>query len=157
MILKNYENKILKNLNIYILQYSKISKIKNYKLKFLSLHTHKKLMYIRFLYNKKYYNYSFGQILKSFKKIKYFKKSYKSLGLSINFLNKNLKNLVKSIYIFYCKNYCYKHYLWIKKFYTISNAHIEHFIISSSWNYITKKKKRIKRRVFRSLLKQNNV
>lgn len=52
-----------------------------------------------------------GQIVqKKIKGVKFFKKSRKSVGLSINLLNKKFKKYLKSIFIFYCKNYNYKNY-----------------------------------------------
>lgn len=130
-------------------------KLKNYKFTFLSIFLNKKLMYLKYIFKKKYYTPSTGQILGTrLKNIKYFKKSNKSFGIVINLLNKRFKKYIKSIFMFFCNNYTYKNYLWIKKFQYLINPEIGFFIVSKSWNYITKKRRRIKRKIFRNLLKK---
>lgn len=118
-----------------------------------SIFMHKKLTYFRYFYKGKFFIYSNGQLLKNkIKKIKFFKKSLKNFGYIINLLNRKFSNPIKFIYLFYCKNFNFKNYLWIKKFYFLLDPQIEYFIISGSWNYIKKKRGRIKRKVLKKLI-----
>jgi hypothetical protein len=72
---------------------------------------HKKLNYFSFFLNKKFYNFSNGQLLKKKAKVaKFYKKSIKSFGFSINTLNKKLTKRFSSVFLFYCKNFNYKNY-----------------------------------------------
>lgn len=143
---------------MYITMITKKRKLSNYKFTFLSIFLNKKLTYLRYFFKKKYYTPSTGQILGiRLKNIKYFKKSNKSTGIVINLLKKKFKKKIKSIFMFFCNNYNYKNYLWIKKFHYLINPQIGYFIVSRSWNYITKKKKRIKRKIFKNLFKKNSV
>lgn len=115
---------------------------KNYQFLFFSIFMHKKLTYFKYIAKSKAYIYSTGQLLKKkIKKIKFFKKSLKNFGHTISLLNQKFSKPIKSIYLFYCKNFNYKNYLWIKKFYSLSNPNIRYFVVSNSWNYVVKKKK----------------
>jgi len=131
---------------------------KNYNTEYFSIYLHKKLnYYLIYLFNK-YLNYSNGQLLKNkIKKIKYFKKSKKSYGYTINILNKNTQKNINSIKYFYCKNFNLRNYNWLKKFFTIINPEINYLICTNSWNYINLKKKRIKRKIYRNLIKNSKL
>ena len=91
---------------------------KNYKkqqphpLSYFSLFMHKKLNYYKFIYNDKQTILSNGQLLKIRTKLtKFFKKSRKSIGSSVNTLNKLFSKQFNKINFFYCKNYNYRNYL----------------------------------------------
>lgn len=149
------------NLNKVTQQYYNLHKIalkekksKKVYLDFFNLYTHKKLTYFHFSILNKFYNFSTGQLLrKRIKKLKFFKKSIKNLGLTINILNKKSGKYIKSIYLFFCKNFNIKHFLWIKKFFLIIKPAIQYTVITGSWNPIIKKKRRIKKKIFRNLFK----
>ena len=144
--------------SMYVGMIKKKRKLNNYKFKFLSIFLNKKLMYLKYFFKNKYYTPSTGQILGTrLNNIKYFKKSNKSSGVVINLLNRKFRKSIKSIFIFFCNNYNFKNYLWVKKFHYLINPQIGYFIISRSWNYITKKRRRIKRKIFKNLFKQKAV
>ena len=109
-------------------------------LSFFSIFLKRKLNYVNYRIRGKSYSRSFGQLLKVSRKIKYYKKSIKNISMSINILNRRLRKFIKNIFLFYCKNYCLKNYMWIKKFNLLINPNIVYFITSNSWNYIKKKK-----------------
>ena len=95
----------------FFIFYKKNLKKKNY-MPYFYLTNHKKLHYFIFNYNSKHYVLSAGRLLKKANKfIKFFKKSRKNIIVSINILNKNLKNKFKKINFFICKNFNYKNYL----------------------------------------------
>ena len=154
MIFKiNLYNQYLSNLQNY-LKIKQIKKKKKIQLKFFSIFMHKKLMYFRFLTLKNMYTYSVGQLFKKkIQKVKSFKKSIQNHNYTINCLNRKFRKPIYSIYLFFCKNFNLKNYLWIKKFFSVNKPHVEYMLITHSWNYITKKKKRIKRKIFKRLLK----
>lgn len=132
----------------------KKKKSKKIYLEFFNLYAHKKLTYFQFSILNKFYNFSTGQLLrKRIKKLKFFKKSIKNLGLTINILNKKSGKYIKSIYLFFCKNFTIKHFLWIKKFFSAIKPAIQYTVITNSWNPIIKKKRRIKKKIFRNLFK----
>jgi hypothetical protein len=109
MKLKNIKKISYFNDNLILQNMNKKTKI---SVKFLSLFMHKKLQYLSFFSNKKFFNYSFGQLQnKKLKKVKFLKKSKKSIGLSINSINKKLNKKINSVGIFFCKNFNYKNYL----------------------------------------------
>jgi hypothetical protein len=112
MKLKNTLQINYKNLeDLYIFLQYKITKVNNYKLSYFSTYMHKKLNYFLFFFNNKFYNYSNGQLLKKkSKKLKFFKKSKKSFGFTLNLLNKKLNKRLNSIFFFYCKNFNFKNY-----------------------------------------------
>jgi hypothetical protein len=129
---------------------------RRYKTEYFSVYLHKKLTYCLFYTLNKYLNYSNGQLLRrKIKKIKYFKKSRKSYGYTINYLNKMTRRYIRSIKIFYCKNFNLRNYNWLKKFFIIVKPKIKYFICTNSWNYINLKKKRIKKKIYRNLLKNS--
>jgi hypothetical protein len=127
---------------------------KKFYLQFFSSFMHKKQLYVQFLTSKKLYNFSTGQLLtKKIEKIKFFKKSIQNINYSISCLNRKFRKSVTSIYLLYCKNYNYKNYLWLKKFFTLNKPRTEYVVLTHSWNYITKKKRRIKRKILKRLKK----
>ena len=116
---------------------------------------HKKQNYFLFFLYTKYYNYSNGQLLVGrLKTLKYYKKSKKSTALVISQLNKKVYKKLNSINIFYCKNFNFKNYNWIKKYISLISPKINYMICTDSWNYITLKKKRIKRKIYRNIIKK---
>ena len=156
MILKNKESlSLTKVIQVYVkINKNSFDKKKINQIDFFSLFLKKKLTYYQYFLEKKY-NYTNGQLLKKkIQKIKFFKKSKKCFSLCINILNKKTYKLLKYINTFYCKNFNYKNYVWIKKFFTLIKPNIEYFVTTQSWNFITKKKKRIKKKIYRNLLKQ---
>lgn len=131
---------------------------KTFKTEYFSVYTHKKLNYFLICLFNKYLNYSNGQLLKhKIKKIKYFKKSKKSYSYTINVLNRNTNKNINSINYFYCKNFNLRNYNWLKKFITIIKPDINYLTCSNSWNYINLKKKRIKKKIYRNLIKNSKL
>jgi hypothetical protein len=61
------------------------------------------------------------------------------------------------VFLFYCKNFNYKNYSWIKKYFYLINPVIAYTVLSSSWNYINKKRKRVKKKILRNLLKSSKI
>jgi hypothetical protein len=95
----------------------------------------KKKMHRYLVFNKlKLYNISNGQILnyKNKKTIKFFKKSNKSISASISLLNKKFKKKLKKVFFFYCRNYNYKNYLWVKKYFYLIKPIIYYFMVTKS-------------------------
>ena len=141
----------------FFIFYKKNLKKKNYT-PYFYLTNHKKLHYFIFNYNLKHYVLSAGRLLKKANKfIKFFKKSRKNIIVSINILNKNLKNKFKKINFFICKNFNYKNYLWIKKYQYLIKPFINYLLITNSWDYISKQKRRIKKKILRNLIKNNKT
>lgn len=148
---QEYYNHI-KKIRLYVTKLK--NKKKNYYLDFFSVYSHKKLMYFRFLIKKKYYNYSAGQLLKKkISLIKFFKKSINNINYTISCLNRKFRNPIKSIFLFYLKNINFKNYTWTKKFFSTNKPTVGYVVITHSWNYINKKKRRIKRKIYKNLLK----
>jgi len=140
----------------------KIQKLTNkgkvYKTEYFSVYLHKKLNYYFLYLFGKYLNYSNGQLLKNkSKKVKYFKKSKKSYSYTIGVLNRTTGKNIRSIKYFYCKNFNLRNYNWLKKFFTIIKPKINYFICTNSWNYINLKKKRIKKKIYRNLIKNSKL
>jgi hypothetical protein len=130
-------------------------KKKSLGIDYFSLYMHKKQNYFLFFLYTKYYNYSNGQLLVGrLKTLKYYKKSKKSTALVISQLNKKVYKKLNSINIFYCKNFNFKNYNWIKKYISLISPKINYMICTDSWNYITLKKKRIKRKIYRNIIKK---
>lgn len=112
MIFKNtFQLNFKKLINVYTIINRKLLR-KKIKINFFSIFLKKKLTYYHFIFPKKKYTYSNGQLLKNkIQKIKFFKKSQKCFGLCINILYKKSHKLLKSISVFYCKNFNYKNYI----------------------------------------------
>ncbi len=87
------------------------------------------------------------------RKFKFFKKTQDSNSPAILKLKKILNQTLTNLYILNCYNFSKKHYIWIKKFYYLTVPHIKYIICSKSWNYGTKTKKRIKKRVYKLINK----
>lgn len=133
-----------------------IRKKKKFHIDYFSLYIHKKLNYYLFWLFGRYYNYSNGQLLNNkIKKVKYFKKSKRSYSYIISVLNKKLHWKLSSVNVFYCKNFNLRNYNWIKRYFNTLYPKINYFICSSSWNYITIKKKRIKKKIYRNIIKKS--
>ncbi len=143
---------------IYLQINKEKTKERNFKLLYLSVSVHKKLHYFNFFFKNKLYNFSNGQILgKKTKLTKFFKKSRKSFGASINFLNKKVKKNLNKIFFFYCKNFNYKNYLWIQKFFFLTQPSIIYAIFTRGWAYTHKCRRRIKKKILRNLIKNSNI
>jgi hypothetical protein len=144
---KFYKSFIFKNLKKY------------YLLDFFGLFIHKK-MHRYMIHNKnKLYNISNGQILNYKKKkkiVKFFKKSNKSISGSINLLNKKFKKKLKSIFFFYCKNYNYKNYLWIKKYFYLLKPDLNFCVFTKGWSNVYKYRRRIKKKILKNLIKSSH-
>lgn len=154
VIYNNYET----FLDLYLRINKKFFDNKKFKIPFFSLFIHKKLNYFIIFIKKKFYIYSNGQLLgKKSKKIKFFKKTRKSFGYTLNVLAKKTEKKINSIYYFYCQNYNVKNYFWIKKYFYLVKPTISYFYITNSWNYIMKKRRRIKKKIFRNLFKNSKV
>jgi len=157
----NLLNISFNNLKTFTVLYIKKSlqkkkkKIKNFK-KYFFLTMHKKLHYFSFIYDKKKYVLSAGRILKKTNKsIKFFKKSRKSIIVTIGILNRNLKKNFKRINFFLCNNFNYRNYLWIKKYIRMISPKIKYFILTNNWNYIVKQKRRLKKKILKNIVKNN--
>lgn len=155
---KSMENNYFYLSKLYTHINSEKSKERNFKLLYFSIFVHKKLHYFNFFYKNKLYNYSNGQILqKKTKSTKFFKKSRKSFGASINFLNKKLNKSLNKIFFFYCKNFNYKNYLWIQKLFYLIEPTVIYAIFTRGWAYTHKYRRRIKKKILRNLIKNSNI
>lgn len=144
--------------NLYLLYTDLTIKRKknSYFIDYFSIFMHKKLHYYTYVYLNKYYTISNGQLLKVRTKLtKFFKKSRKSHGSSIVALNKRLNKQLNKINFFFCKNFNYKNYLWLKKFLEVLKPTINFFIITQGWNYVHKYRRRIKKKILRNLIKNS--
>lgn len=151
-----YDNNLNNLYKTYIIINKQTKKEMIYYVPYFSLFIHKKLHYYNFFYNNKYYNYSNGQLLKVRTRLtKFFKKSKKSYGASIVALNKKLNKKLNKINFFFCKNFNYKNYLWMKKLIDLVNPQINYFITTQGWNYLHKRKRRIKKKILRNLIKSS--
>lgn len=111
-ITNNHTNNISKLFDNYLKFYNNFKSLTTYSLYYFSIFIHKKLHYFNIYINNKNYIISNGQLLRVRTKLtKFFKKSRKSYGASINALNKKLKKNFLNINFFFCKNFCYKNYL----------------------------------------------
>ncbi len=134
------------------------TKLTTHPLTYFSLFTHKKLTYYKYIYYNKQTIKSNGQLLKIRTKLtKFFKKSRKSIGSSINTLNKVFSKQFNKVNFFYCKNYNYRHYLWLKKYLSLIKPKIENLMITRGWGYVHKYKRRIKKKIYRNLVKQSFI
>lgn len=158
MTLINISDSNLTQLYHLYLENNYYRKVKLYPLSYFSLFMHKKLSYYKYIYNNKQTILSNGQLLKIRTKLtKFFKKSRKSIGSSVNGLNKLFSKQFDKINFFYCKNYNYRNYLWLKKYTTLIKPTIETLMITRGWTYVHKYKRRIKKKIYRNLIKQSFV
>jgi hypothetical protein len=112
MTLINISDLNLTKLYYLYLENNYYRKVNTYPLSYFSLFMHKKLNYYKYIYNHKQTILSNGQLLKIRTKLtKFFKKSRKSIGSSVNSLNKLFSKQFNKINFFYCKNYNYRNYL----------------------------------------------
>jgi len=134
-------------------------KKKKFLIIFFSLIIHKKMNRYLILSNKnRIYNLSNGQILNSRKKkiVKFFKKSIKSISPVINLLNRRMNKKLRLVKYFHCKNYNYKNYLWIKKYFYLLKPTIYNFIITRAWSNVIKSRRRIKKKILKNLIKNSH-
>lgn len=118
------------------------------------LYIHKKLHYYNITPSVKQFVFSNGRLLKVRTRLtKFFKKSRKSHGASITALNKIVKKRLSKINFFFCKNFNYKNYIWMKKFISLINPQINYFIVTGGWTYVHKYRRRIKKKILRNLIK----
>ncbi len=156
-LIKIYDYNITKTYFLYLEIHKNIEKT-SYFLEHFSLLLHKKLHYYNYNYLNKNYTISNGQLLKIKTKItKFFKKSRKSHGSSISYLNKKLNKQMNKINFFFFKNFNYKNYLWLKKFLEIIKPNINYYIITRGWNYVHKYRRRIKKKILRNLIKSSFI
>ena len=143
MILKKRDSNFAKLINFYFQNKKQKKKIKKQikKMFYFSLSLNKKLVYYRFTWRGRIYTFTNGQIIKKRLKIlKFYKKTIKSFGLTIAMLNRGLHKRLKFVKFLYCKNFCYKNYMWLKKYIYLVKPTIETIFITNSWNLITKKR-----------------
>ena len=150
------------NLNIIYKQYLLINKqLKKSEDFFISkffLYIHKKLHYYSITPSHKQFIFSNGRLLRVRTKLtKFFKKSRKSYGASITALNKIFKKRLIKINFFFCKNFNYKNYLWLKKLVSLVNPKINFLIITGGWTYVHKYRRRIKKKILRNLIKNSFI
>jgi hypothetical protein len=153
---KKFKLQILSNIYINILQINK----KKYlpESLFFSILLHKKLQYFMYELNNKLIIKSAGQLFGIIsKKTKFFKKTRKSIGTSIAMLKKKLHLQFKYINFFYCKNFNYRNYLWLKKYIQLIKPSFNYFFITRNWLYLHKNKRRLKKKIWRNLIKNNKI
>ena len=144
--------------NLYITINKQNKAMKPYLISKFFLYIHKKLHYFNITISEKQYIFSNGQILQVRTKLtKFFKKSRKSYGAGITALNKKLKKKLIKIDFFFCKNFNYKNYLWLKKLVSLVNPSINNLIITNGWTYVHKYRRRIKKKILRNLIKTSFV
>lgn len=154
----NKKNKIILYNNCY--KNSVINLIELHHLtSYFGLFMRKKLQFFKYYY-KKYYSLSNGitSKLKDRKLAlhKFFKKTSKSIPHTIVFFEKVFLNFFRHLTIFECKNYNFRNHTWIKKFTNLLQPNIKYFIVGKSFNYSTKKKRRLKKIVFRNIWEVQN-
>jgi hypothetical protein len=149
----------LTNLYLYYLIINKqITNKKSYFISKFFLYIHKKLHYYNITLNTKQFVLSNGRLLKVRTRLtKFFKKSRKSYGASITALNKLFKKKLFKINFFFCKNFNYKNYLWLKKLVSLINPEINHFMVTQGWTYVHKYRRRIKKKILRNLIKSSFI
>lgn len=155
-LIKMYDTNLTLQYKLYIVCDKFQKKNIDGNIKFFSLLLHKKLHYYNFFFQKKYFTFSNGQLLKVRAKLtKFFKKSRKSHGASIVALNKKVHKNLFNINFFYCKNFNYKNYLWFKKFIDLIKPKIGCLMLTQGWNYVHKYRRRIKKKILRNLIKNS--
>merc|ERR1712003_288526 len=77
---------------------------RKFHITFFSIYMRKKLQFFTFYLDKNYHSYSTGQLLKiNVKSLKFLKRSYSSINLSLNSLKKKLKTGLSKIFFFSVK------------------------------------------------------
>lgn len=134
-----YDNNLNNIYKQYVSINKQLSKSENYFISKFSLYIHKKLHYYNITPHQKQFIFSNGRLLKVRTKLtKFFKKSRKSYGASITALNKIFKKRLVKINFFFCKNFNYKNYLWLKKLVSLVNPQINFFMVTNGWTYVHK-------------------
>lgn len=153
-----YDNNLTNLYNFYLIINKQNTGKKNYFISKFFLYIHKKLHYYNITLNTKQFIFSNGRLLKVRTKLtKFFKKSRKSYGASITALNKILKKKLSKINFFFCKNFNYKNYLWLKKLVSLVNPQINYFMVTQGWTYVHKYRRRIKKKILRNLIKNSFI
>lgn len=107
------------------------------------------------LKTKKYIHFSAGSyLLKIGRKAKFFKRNPKNLVSIVLQLKRDYPVLLKYIYIYYIKNFNYRQLNTLKKLYEILNPKIYYLCHRQSFLPQFLPKRRIKKRVYKKLLKQ---
>jgi len=155
MVLKKSNDYIFKFLNNYKrfqfeIKYTEL----NWDIYFFMLFMHKKLQYFKIFKESSIHTFSAGLLVKPFsQKLKFFKKSRSSIASTVTLLREENEPEIYSIKNFYCKNFNYRNYLWLKKFLNLVKPSIYRIIITKNWIYINKTRRRIKKKIFRNLVK----
>lgn len=153
-----YDNNLTTLYKYYININKQVTKSKSYFIAKFFLYIHKKLHYYNITPHEKQYIFSNGRLLRVRTKLtKFFKKSRKSYGASITALNKILKKKLVKIDFFFCKNFNYKNYLWLKKLVSLVNPQINFFLTTNGWTYVHKYRRRIKKKILRNLIKSSFI
>ena len=144
--------------NLYLLINKQNKSKRSFLISKFFLYINKKLHYYNITPIKKQFIFSNGRLLKVRTKLtKFFKKSRKSYGASVTALNKILKKKLLKINFFFCKNFNYKNYLWLKKLITLVNPQINYFMVTGGWTYVHKYRRRIKKKILRNLIKTSFI
>lgn len=153
-----YDNNLNNIYKQYLLISKQLKKSDDFCISKFFLFIHKKLHYYSITQSRKQFIFSNGRLLKVRTKLtKFFKKSRKSYGASITALNKIFKKRLIKIDFFFCKNFNYKNYLWLKKLISLVNPKINFLIITGGWTYVHKYRRRIKKKILRNLIKNSFI
>lgn len=126
-----------------------------HKRRFFQLSFHKRQQYftLGMLSKKKIVTLSTGQLIKPWVKgIKYYKKDRKNIGLTVAAIK--YRFYINNIGFLFCKNYNYRHYLWLKKYIKVTNPHFSYILFTKSWPYSPKSRRRIKRDHYKEIFKK---
>ena len=126
---------------------------RKFHITFFSIYMRKKLQFFTFYLDNRYCSYSTGQLLKiNIKSLKFLKRSHSSINLSLNSLKKKLKDGLNKIFFFFCKNFNFRNYLWVKNLFYSVKPTIFFFFVTHGYPYISKKKKRIKKKILKNII-----
>ena len=126
---------------------------RKFHISFFSIFMRKKLQFFTFYLNKNHSTFSTGQLLKiNIKYLKFLKRSSSSINLSLNSLKKKLKANLTRIFFFFCKNFNFRNYLWIKNLFYLIKPMIFFFFVTSGYPYISKRRKRIKKKILKNII-----
>lgn len=121
----------------------------------LSIFTPKKQMYFYFhnralTFNKIFsVGVFFSQYIKFFK---FFKKSLTHLNPLLLLFKYRFLMELENMFIMYIKNFCKKHYIFLKKFFHYIKTKIRFLVLTRSWNYIGRPRKRIKKKTYKLVM-----
>lgn len=161
MILKRIKKiKCIKNLyyNLHFILFNNYTENTfNKKLLFFSLFLKHKLLYYSFCKKIKFYNFSNGRFYSFLKKkkLKALKKSRKTFLPNLRILKKEYSLNLSKVSIFFLKNFNLLLYYYLKLYMRQMKPKVDFFFLTKNWNYIKKKKKRIKRKIYKNLLKKS--